>query len=60
MRDIIQISTMENIQSLYFISRQELQNAQNDMEIYLFLKTSSDLLYIYIYLQKLEKVAIIA
>ena len=60
MRDIIQISTMENIQSLYFISRQELQNAQNDMEIYLFLKTSLDLLYIYLYLQKLEKVAIIA
>ena len=46
MRDIIQISTMENIQSLYFISRQELQNAQNDMEIYLFLKTSLDFLYI--------------
>ena len=45
MRDIIQISTMENIQSLYFISRQELQNAQNDMEIYLFLKTSLDFLY---------------
>ena len=58
MRDIIQISTMENIQSLYFISRQELQNAESAMEIYL--KTSLDLLYIYIYLQKLEKVAIIA
>ena len=60
MRDIIQISTMENIQSLYFISRQELQNAQNDMEIYLFLKTSLDFLYIYIYLRQFEKVAIIA
>ena len=30
------------------------------MEMYLFLKTSLDLLYIYLYLQKLEKVAIIA
>lgn len=60
MRDIIQISTMENIQSLYFISRQELQNAQNDMEIYLFLKTLLDFLYIYIYLRQFEKVAIIA
>ena len=51
---------MKNIQSLYFISRQELQNAESAMEIYHFLKTSLDLLYIYIYLQKLEKVAIIA